>query len=235
MNQLKPSFSLVDSTQDDGILHLVEYYAETLLPTEFGEFRVAVFRERKTGKEHLAIMKGQVQGARDLLVRMHSECLTGEVLHSLKCDCKDQLHAALEMVQKEEQGMVVYLRQEGRGIGLGNKIRAYALQEQGYDTVDANRALGFGDDLRTYDVAAAILRHFEVESVRLVTNNPLKLQSLQRFGIPVSSRVPIFCLPNHHSLHYFESKTARMGHMFDQGFLDESRAELEGDASEPKS
>lgn len=229
VNQLKTNLSLVESTQEDAILHLVEYYAETTLPTEFGIFRVAVFRERKTNKEHLAIIKGEIQGSRDLFVRIHSECLTGEVLHSLKCDCKDQLHAALALLNKEEQGMVIYLRQEGRGIGLGNKIRAYALQEQGFDTVDANRALGFGDDLRTYDVAAAILRHFEVESVRLVTNNPLKMQSLQRFGIPVSTRVPIYCLPNSHSLHYFESKTARMGHLFDRTFLETSRETLQED------
>jgi GTP cyclohydrolase II len=225
MNQPKAHRAHTGNPKEAELLHLVEFYSSTLLPTEFGEFNVSVFRERKTGKEHLAIVKGEIQGVSNLLIRMHSECLTGEVLHSLKCDCKDQLHAALERIAQEQQGMVIYLRQEGRGIGLGNKIRAYALQERGYDTVDANRALGFGDDLRTYDVAAAILRYFEIDSVSLLTNNPLKLDSLGKFGIHVQGRIPLLCPPNQHSRQYFESKSARMGHLFDRSFLAPSQSD----------
>lgn len=184
-------------------LHL---YAETNLPTEFGTFRTVVFREADNEKEHLALIMGDIEGADDLVIRVHSECFTGEVLHSFKCDCREQLHAGLSYIAKEGRGMLIYLRQEGRGIGLGNKIRAYALQEDGHDTVEANRLLGFGDDQRTYEVAAQILFHFHVHSVGLLTNNPLKIQALQQFGIKVNERIPLICETNEHSLSYFQTK-----------------------------
>ncbi|TNE46208.1 MAG: GTP cyclohydrolase II [Deltaproteobacteria bacterium] len=194
-------------------------YAETNLPTEFGVFRTVVFLDEEDQKEHLAMIYGDIEGQENVLVRMHSECFTGEVLHSFKCDCREQLHAGLQAVAESGCGVLIYLRQEGRGIGLGNKIRAYALQEQGYDTVDANRMLGFGDDLRTYEVAFHVLEHFKVQSVRLLTNNPSKLTALEESGITVTERVPHLCPPNPHSLSYFQAKQERMGHMFDASHL----------------
>jgi GTP cyclohydrolase II len=193
----------------------LQLYAETNLPTEFGTFRVMVFREAETEAEHMAIIKGDITASQDLPIRIHSECFTGEVLHSQKCDCREQLHAALEYISNQEAGMIIYLRQEGRGIGLGNKIRAYALQESGHDTVEANRLLGFGDDLRTYEVAAEILFHFKIGAVSLLTNNPLKIQALQNHGVQVNKRLPLICPTNQHSLSYFKTKQERMGHMFD--------------------
>lgn len=197
----------------------LDVYAETNLPTEFGMFRTVVFRDSDDEKEHLALIYGDVEQQENVLIRMHSECFTGEVLHSLKCDCREQLHAGLQRVAESGSGILIYLRQEGRGIGLGNKIRAYALQEEGYDTVDANRELGFGDDLRTYEVAFHILEHFQIRSVRLLTNNPAKLEALQESGITVVERVPLLCPPNPHSLSYFQAKQARMGHMFNASQL----------------
>jgi len=194
-------------------------YAETNLPTEFGVFRVVVFPDPENGKEHLAIIKGEIEYAEDLLVRVHSECFTAEVLHSLKCDCKEQLHEALRQIAKAGHGMLIYLRQEGRGIGLGNKIRAYSLQETGYDTVDANRVLGFGDDLRSYEMAADIIRHFHIRSIRLLTNNPEKIGRLKELDIEISKREPIFCEPNAHNIDYFITKKKRMGHMFSSSQL----------------
>src|SRR5437868_12720753 len=169
---------------------LVELYAEAPLPTKHGQLRALVFRERGTGKEHVAAVKGDLRGAEGVPVRVHSECLTSEILGSLKCDCRDQLEHALDLVGKAERGAVVYLRQEGRGIGLGNKIRAYALQARGADTYEANRQLGFGDDLRRYDIAAAMLKELGVGSVDLITNNPLKISALQNEGIAARGRIP---------------------------------------------
>lgn len=191
-------------------------YAETNLPTEFGNFRTVVFLDEKDQKEHLALVYGDVEAKENVLIRMHSECFTGEVLHSYKCDCREQLHAGLQQIAESGCGILIYLRQEGRGIGLGNKIRAYALQEQGYDTVDANRMLGFEDDLRTYDVAFHILNHYNIQSVRVLTNNPSKLKALQGSGIPVTERVGLHIPVNPFSLGYFQAKQARMGHMFEQ-------------------
>jgi len=194
-------------------------YAETNLPTEFGSFRVVVFREIDNDKEHLAIIKGDIENTTDLLVRVHSECFTAEVLHSLKCDCKEQLHEALRAIGQAGRGMIVYLRQEGRGIGLGNKIRAYSLQESGFDTVDANRALGFEDDSRTYEMAAGMLRYFKVLSIRLLTNNPEKIEHLENLGIEITRRESILCEPNPHNIDYFVTKKERMRHMFSASFL----------------
>lgn len=190
-------------------------YAESDIPTEYGDLRVVVYREGEV--EHLAIVHGDVSGSEDLLVRVHSECLTGEVLHSLKCDCREQLDLALKRIVEAGRGVVLYLRQEGRGIGLGNKIRAYALQAQGYDTVDANRALGFGDDLRRYDIAAFMLEDLGVRSIRLMTNNPAKVEALAKHGVVVNGRVEHLAEPHEGNRGYLESKQRRMGHLYDMG------------------
>jgi len=165
-------------------------------------------------EEHVALVVGNVAAPSEepVLVRVHSECWTGEVLRSHKCDCRDQLDHALRAIAAAGRGVVVYLRQEGRGIGLGNKIRAYALQEKGIDTVDANRMLGFGDDERTYDVAAAMLSSLGVKAVALMTNNPKKMEGLRAHGVEVTSRVPISVEPNPHNADYLAVKAKRMGH-----------------------
>lgn len=191
------------------------FYARSALPTVHGLFDLRVWREGEI--EHLALSVGEVAGAERLPVRVHSECLTGEVLGSLKCDCKAQLDAALAAIQASGRGVVLYLRQEGRGIGLGNKIRAYRLQEQGVDTVDANRLLGFADDLRRYDVAAAMLRALGVKSVALVTNNPQKVDGLRAAGIDVVERVPLVTGLNAVNADYLETKRVRMGHLYTPG------------------
>jgi len=193
----------------------VTRYAEADVPTEYGTLRMVVYRQEGTDHEHVAVVAGDVAGKSDVLVRVHSECLTGEVLHSLKCDCREQLDLALRRIVEAGEGAVLYLRQEGRGIGLGNKIRAYALQQQGYDTVDANRVLGFEDDLRRYDVAARMLEDLEIESVRLMTNNPAKVEALRADGVNVTGRVEHLVEPHAHNRGYLESKKARMGHVYD--------------------
>lgn len=195
----------------------VERYAEAKLPTRFGPFRVVVYRELGAEKEHLAVIAGEVEGAEDLLVRVHSECLTGEALHSLKCDCRDQLDLALERIQEAGKGAVLYLRQEGRGIGLGNKIRAYAKQDEGLDTVDANLALGFEDDQRGYQMAADMLRDLGVNSVALMTNNPRKVQGLENDGIQVTRREPHEVEAHEHNREYLKTKQDRLGHIGTNG------------------
>ncbi|MEE2788223.1 MAG: GTP cyclohydrolase II [Myxococcota bacterium] len=190
------------------------FYAQTRLPTEHGDFDVRVYRDG--GKEHLLISTGEVEDQYNLPVRIHSECLTGEVLGSLKCDCKPQLDAALKRIIALGRGAVLYLRQEGRGIGLGNKIRAYRLQEDGADTVDANRLLGFDDDLRDYNIAAHMLRGVGVSSVVLMTNNPLKISGLEATGIEVNGRIPISVGENQVNTGYLETKRLRMGHMLNK-------------------
>jgi GTP cyclohydrolase II len=190
----------------------IERYAEASVPTEYGRVQVVVYREAGTPHEHCAIVVGELAGAEQVLSRVHSECFTGEVLHSLKCDCREQLDYALRAIVSEGRGVVMYLRQEGRGIGLGNKIRAYALQEQGADTVDANRLLGFDDDLRQYHAASAILRDLGVRSVRLLTNNPEKVQALRDEGLPVE-RVAVHIQAGTDNEHYLATKRSRMGHL----------------------
>ncbi|HET9552834.1 MAG TPA: GTP cyclohydrolase II [Anaeromyxobacteraceae bacterium] len=190
----------------------VEVYSEAPLPTERGLFRMVVFRDRRTGAEHAAMVMGDVAG-HAVLVRAHSECLTSEVMGSLKCDCRAQLDRALDLIAQRGRGVLLYLRQEGRGIGLGNKIRAYALQAQGKDTYEANRALGFPDDLRRYDIAADMLRLLGVRSVQLITNNPLKIQGLRDAGVEVRRRVSLPSPANPHNVQYLRTKAEKTGHL----------------------
>jgi GTP cyclohydrolase II len=195
--------------------HLLERYSEANLPTSRGAFKVIVFREKKNGREHVAMVRGDVNGLEGVPVRVHSECLTSEVFGSLKCDCRAQLDRALDFVAQNGRGVVLYLRQEGRGIGLGNKIKAYDLQSKGADTYDANRMLGFADDLRTYDVAAEMLRSLGVRSVDLITNNPLKIAGLVEEGIPVRRRIPSRTEHNPHNVDYLRTKRERTGHLIE--------------------
>lgn len=198
----------------------VTRYSQANLPTHYGTFLLSVYHTNVDDKEHLAIQMGEIGDTEELLVRIHSECLTSEVLGSLKCDCREQLEAALEYIAKEGRGLVIYLRQEGRGIGLGNKIRAYALQESGYDTVEANHLLGFPDDLRRYDVAAAILKDLGVNSVRLLTNNPRKIEGLEENGIRVTARIPLQIAPNPINRFYLMTKAKKSGHLLKLDFSD---------------
>src|SRR5262245_13246093 len=196
-------------------------YAEAELPTAHGPFRLLVFRDPEAppgapAQEHIAMVRGDASGASNVLCRVHSECWTSEVLGSLKCDCREQLDAALERIAAEGTGLVVYLRQEGRGIGLGNKVRAYALQNSGADTVEANLALGFEADARRYDLAAAILDDLDVRSIRLLTNNPLKVAGLRAAGVNVGSRLSHWVGENQHNSAYLAVKRRKMGHHPDQ-------------------
>ena len=193
----------------------VRVVAMAELPTRFGNFHIVAFENNRDGKEHVAITKGDVIGASDVPVRLHSECLTGDVMGSLRCDCRDQLEAALKKIGKMERGIVLYLRQEGRGIGLINKIRAYSLQDQGLDTVEANLALGFRDDERDYAVAAHMLMSLKIESVQLMTNNPKKINQLTQYGIKVNGRIPHIMEPNEYNRFYLETKAEKSGHMID--------------------
>jgi GTP cyclohydrolase II len=190
------------------------------LPSRFGTFRIVGFWNNRDQKDHIAIVHGDVVGAEDVPTRMHSECLTGDALGSLRCDCRDQLEAALERIGKAERGIVLYLRQEGRGIGLTNKIRAYALQDRGHDTVEANQMLGFGDDERDYQVAADMLRALGVRSVKLMTNNPRKLDGLRQHGIRVTGRLPLVTAANRSNAGYLLTKQKRSGHWL--GMADEA-------------
>ena len=201
--------------------HHLNLYSSTSLPTEWGLFKVHVFRTEDE-QEHLAICKGDFPNGQAPLVRIHSACFTGEVLGSLKCDCKPQLENALRSIEEDGVGMVIYLFQEGRGIGLGNKIKVYALQEQGFDTVDANVHLGFEEDARTYEVALGILSYFQIEQVRLLTNNPLKLAALEKGGIEVVDRVPIEVGLNQVNANYLATKQERMGHVFQSFFVSDT-------------
>jgi GTP cyclohydrolase II len=193
----------------------LERFSEADIPTERGVLRTVVFRDRRNGREHVALVAGQVMGKEGVPVRVHSECLTSEVFGSLKCDCREQLDRALDFITQAGCGVVLYLRQEGRGIGLGNKIKAYALQSKGYDTYEANRQLGFADDLRSYDIAAEMLRSLDVRSVDLITNNPLKIAGLVEEGIPVRRRIPSRTEHNPHNVGYLKTKRERTGHLIE--------------------
>lgn len=193
----------------------VRIVAVANLPSRFGDFRIVAFWNNRDQKDHIAIIHGDVVGAEDVPTRMHSECLTGDVIGSLRCDCRDQLETALVKIGEQERGVVLYLRQEGRGIGLANKIRAYALQDRGLDTVEANLALGFRDDERDYAVAAHMLHSLGIASIQLMTNNPAKIEQLVGYGVKVTRRLPHLLPPNSHNRFYLETKARRSGHFID--------------------
>ena len=192
---------------------LIRKVVETCLPTDYGEFRVHVYEDVVEPYAHIALVKGNVRGHRRVLVRVHSQCLTGDVLHSLRCDCGRQLARAMEIIAREGRGVLLYMRQEGRGIGIANKLKAYALQDSGLDTVDANVALGFVPDLRDYGIGAQILSDLGLTSIRLLTNNPRKIVGLRGFGLEVVERVPIVVTPHRRNVRYLVTKRDRLGHL----------------------
>jgi 3,4-dihydroxy 2-butanone 4-phosphate synthase / GTP cyclohydrolase II len=212
-----------------GTQRLVERVVETQLPTKFGEFDVVGYRSLVDDKHHVAMVKGEVAGRDDVLVRVHSECLTGDVFHSLRCDCGEQLESALSMIEQEGQGVLLYLAQEGRGIGLLNKLRAYKLQDAGRDTVDANLELGLPADLRDYGIGAQILGDLGLSTIRILTNNPKKIIGLEGYGLQVTDQIPIVHQPNPHNERYLQTKQERMGHaLHHQGLaLDEELIQAE--------
>ena len=191
---------------------LVERVVATRLPTTFGDFTAVGYRSLVDNKHHVALVKGNVEDAGDVLVRVHSECLTGDVFHSLRCDCGEQLESALAMIEAEGRGVLLYLSQEGRGIGLLNKLRAYKLQEEGYDTVEANLRLGLPADLRDYGIGAQILVDLGLTSIRLLTNNPKKISGLAGYGLSVTDQIPIQHVPNQHNVAYLRAKRDKLGH-----------------------
>ncbi|OAL77795.1 GTP cyclohydrolase II [Acinetobacter sp. ANC 4779] len=196
----------------------IEFVATSRLPTAFGEFKITVFQDPQTGEEHVALSKGLETAPTDpVVVRIHSECLTGDAFASLKCDCGPQLQATLKLINEVGQGVILYLRQEGRGIGLTNKIRAYALQDQGHDTVDANLMLNLPADARRYDMCTIMLEHLKVKQVKLVTNNPSKIAALEELGIDVVDRVPLTVGLNPFNAEYLKTKHERMAHMYKKG------------------
>jgi GTP cyclohydrolase II len=209
--------------------------AKAPVPTEHGTFTMCVFRWQGDDEEHVAMVRGDVVGKEGVAVRVHSECLTSEVFHSLKCDCREQLHSALEEIARRDCGVLLYLRQEGRGIGLANKIRAYALQAHGADTVDANRMLGLPDDARRYDMAALMLRHLGVKSIKLMTNNPQKVEELRALGVEVVDRIPVLIPPNPYSAGYLEAKRVRMRHQLPSRPSSNSLVAIGGEQEGPRS
>jgi 3,4-dihydroxy 2-butanone 4-phosphate synthase/GTP cyclohydrolase II len=192
---------------------LVERVEMVKMPTDFGEFDLYLYRSRLDGQHHLALVRGDVSGKSKVLVRVHSECLTGDVFGSRRCDCGSQLHQAMRQVADAGRGVIVYMRQEGRGIGLAPKIKAYKLQEQGYDTVEANKKLGFDMDLREYGLGAQILVDLGLKTIRLLTNNPKKLVGLEGYGLEIVEQVPICVKPNPHNARYLKTKREKMGHL----------------------
>jgi 3,4-dihydroxy 2-butanone 4-phosphate synthase/GTP cyclohydrolase II len=195
---------------------LIECIAESNLPTDYGIFKIKIYSTNVDNKEHIALIKGDVAGKKDVMVRVHSECFTGDVLGSLKCDCGSQLKKSMEMIDKEKSGVLLYMRQEGRGIGLANKIKAYHLQDtEGLDTVEANVALGFDDDLRDYGIGAQILKDIGLTSIKLLTNNPRKIVGLEGYDLTVTQRLPIIIKPREGNKRYLQTKKDKLGHLLD--------------------
>jgi len=194
---------------------LVQRVAEAQLPTRHGVFKVIAYRSENSPDEHAALVMGDISGDPPVLVRVHSQCITGDVFGSMRCDCGEQVHMALDAIAKEGRGVFLYMRQEGRGIGFHNKLRAYALQDKGLDTVEANLALGFGPDLRDYGIGAQILADLGLHQIRLLTNNPKKVIGLEGYGLKVTATVPIVCEPGEYNRRYLETKKSKMGHMLD--------------------
>ncbi len=191
---------------------LISREVEANLPTMFGDFKIVAFSDQIEKKEYIALFKGELKGKENVLVRLHSECLTGDVFGSKRCDCGEQLHKSLESINEKGEGLLIYLRQEGRGIGIYNKLKAYNLQDQGYDTVEANHILGFEDDLRDFAVAAQIIKNFEIESINILTNNPKKIESLKKYGIKIKDRIEAETIPTEENKKYLETKRDKMGH-----------------------
>ncbi|MEM6301883.1 MAG: GTP cyclohydrolase II [Pseudomonadota bacterium] len=194
----------------------LQFVASSRLPTDWGVFEMHGFEDADANKEHVVLTLGDLRSDEPLLARVHSECLTGDALFSLRCDCGNQLQAALRMIAHEGRGAVFYLRQEGRGIGLLNKIKAYNLQDQGADTVEANEQLGFGADMRDYGILRPMFEHLGVKKVRLLTNNPRKIQALEEQGVEVAERIPLHVGSNPHNEKYLATKGSKLGHMFDE-------------------
>ena len=194
----------------------IRYVASSHLPTEWGELDIHGFEDSVSGKEHLLVSYGDLSGDEPVLARIHSECLTGDALFSLRCDCGSQLKAALERITQEGRGILMYLRQEGRGIGLMNKIRAYHLQDQGADTVEANVKLGFHADQRDYAICKDMLDHLGIKQLRLMTNNPVKVEALENLGYKIVERVPLHQGKNPHNERYLATKVGKLGHLFDE-------------------
>ena len=201
--------------REDGKEGEIELVSKARLPTRFGIFTIYGFLDHRDGKEHTALVCGEVRGASSCPVRVHSECHTGDVWFSLRCDCREQLEAALNYVNSRKRGVIIYLRQEGRGIGLLNKLKAYDLQDQGLDTVEANNHLGFPTDSRSYEAAAEIIRLLGIESVALMTNNPDKIEGLRANDITVTERIPVIIQSNLHNKRYLRTKKERLGHLLD--------------------
>jgi GTP cyclohydrolase II len=218
LNRVSTLDDLVQRDQDHdcsgfGPHHIcVRVVAVANLPSRFGRFRIVAFWNNRDGKEHVALVHGDIMGGEDVPTRLHSECLTGDAIGSLRCDCRDQLEVALRKISSMPRGLVLYMRQEGRGIGLINKVRAYSLQDRGLDTVDANLALGFRDDERDYAVAAHMLASLTVRSIRLMTNNPNKIRQLEQLGVKVSDRIPHVIPATEWNRFYLETKATRSGH-----------------------
>lgn len=192
---------------------VLDYATSCLLPTPWAQFTLHAFVERATGKEHLAMVLGDISDGQPVLARIHSECLTGDVLFSQRCDCGAQLEGALRKIAAEGRGVLLYLRQEGRGIGLVNKLRAYRLQEAGADTVEANLQLGFHADARNYELVQPMLAHFGIQSLQLMTNNPRKIAAVEKFGVTVAARVPLLVNRNAFNAHYLDTKALKLGHL----------------------